>query len=777
MKGRIAQARARASWSDILRWLFLAFGGFLLLASVVAAVLVYREITTALPPLDSIVQYRAPLSTQIFAADGTLVGEFFYEKRYVVPFERIPAVVRNAFIAAEDDQFYQHRGIDLLGIVRALQSNLSAGGRVQGGSTITQQVVKQILLSPQKSYERKLKEILLAIRLERQLTKDQILSLYLNHIYLGGGAYGVAAAAEEYFGKPVEQLSLAEAALLAGLPQAPSRYSPVRHWPRAKARQRYVLERMAAEGMITPAEATLAAKEPLMLQPRKGSFRHAPYYVEHVRRLLEARYGEQGLYQLGLRVYTALDLRLQTLAEEALLKGLRELQSRQKYSPAVRNLSPSEREAFFVEQQRQLQGRPLDPQRSYDAVVIGTQNGPQVRIGEFAGTIVEPPRLRLAVGDVVRVRLHSLPEGADSRSGFRFALDTDSLIQGAAVVMEPTTGDVRALVGGTNFLNSQFNRATQAKRQPGSAFKPLVYAAAFDDRFTPATVVLDAPIAFPDNNGVWAPQNYEHRFFGPTTLREALTFSRNVPTVKLAQQIGIHRLVTFVRSLGISSPLAPNLSLALGAAEVTPLELVAAYSAFANQGMRVEPRFITQIVDPHGELLEAVEPRAKAVLAPETAYIVTSVLQDVITKGTGRRAAAIGRPAAGKTGTTNDMNDAWFIGYTPQLLAGFWVGFDSKRSLGPGETGGRIAAPIWLEFMQGALAGEPVIDFPVPSGIRFVPIDRFTGQRTSPTSRAARIECFRAGTEPKLTDLGSDGSNGEVAAKAAAPESISDSDF
>lgn len=764
-----------------MRWLFLASGTFVLVASIAAGILAYREIVTALPPLDSIVQYRAPMSTQIFAADGTLVGEFFHEKRYVVPFDRIPTVVRNAFLAAEDDQFYEHRGIDLLGIARALRSNLSAGERVQGGSTITQQVVKQILLSPQKSYERKLKEILLAIRLERQLTKDQILSLYLNHIYLGSGAYGVAAAAEEYFGKTVDQLSLAEAALLAGLPQAPSRYSPFRHWPRAKARQQYVLERMVEEGMITPAEALLAAKEPLMLQPRKGSFRHAPYYVEHVRRLLQARYGEKAPYQLGLRVYTALDLRLQTLAEEALLKGLRELQARQKYSPALRNLTAAEWESFFARQQRELQDRPLDPQRSYEAVVIGTHAAPQVRIGEFVGTIVEPSRLRVTPGDVVRVRLQSLPEQAGARSGFRFALDTDSLVQGAAVVMDPATGDVRALVGGTHFLSSQFNRATQAKRQPGSAFKPFVYAAAFDDRFTPASLVLDAPVSFPDKNRIWAPQNYDHRFLGPTTLRDALTFSRNVPTVKVAQQLGIQRLVTFVRSLGIRSPLVPNLSLALGAAEVTPLELVAAYSAFANQGIWVEPRFITQIVDSHGEPLEVMEPRAKAVLSPETAYLVTSVLQDVISRGTGRRAAAIGRPAAGKTGTTNDMNDTWFIGYTPQLLAGFWVGFDSKRSLGAGETGGRTVAPIWLEFMQGALAGEPVLDFPVPPGIRFVPVDRFTGQRTSPTSPTARIDCFRAGTEPRLVDpTGSDSApavNAGFAAPVAAPESASDSDF
>ncbi len=747
------QGRAtQRSWWRTIQWFFFTLGSIGFVATVLAGFLLYREITASLPPMDSLLEYRAPMSTQIFAADGTLVGEFYYEKRQLVPLDEIPAVVRNAFIAAEDDQFYQHPGVDLFGIARALWNNLSGKGRLQGGSTITQQVVKQILLTPQKSYERKIKEILLAVRLERQLSKDQILYLYLNHIYLGSGAYGVAAAAEEYFGKSVSELSLAEAALLAGLPQAPSRYSPFRHWQRAKARQQYVLERMVRVGMVSPAEAILAAREPLALVPKRGNYRHAPYYVEHVRRLLQRRYGEQGLYQLGLRVYTALDLRLQTLAEEALQKGLRDLQARQKYSPALRQLDREEQQRFLAQQREQLAKTPLQPGRSYEALVTAHRPHTEVRIGDLRGKVIEPSQLPVRAGDVIRVRLHSLPGQGEEESGLRFVLDTDSLLQGAAVVMDPTSGDVHALVGGTNFFDSQFNRATQARRQPGSAFKPFVYAAAFDDRFTPASVVLDTPIALPSGNGVWAPQNYDHQFFGPTTLRDALAFSRNVPTVRLAQAIGIQRLVTFARSLGISSPLVPNLSLALGAAEVTPLELVSAYSAFANQGIRAEPRFITQITAADGSVLESVEPRTSAVLAAETAYLVTNVLQDVITRGTGRRAAAIGRPAAGKTGTTNDMNDAWFIGYVPQLLAGFWVGFDSKRSLGPGETGGRVAAPIWLDFMQAALAGEPVLDFPVPKGVRFVPIDRRSGRRTAATSPGAFIECFRAGTEPSFAE-------------------------
>jgi penicillin-binding protein 1A len=635
----------------------------LALGMLAGTALLYSELNAALPEIERLEAYRPPMATQILADDGTIVGELFLEKRYVVPIERIPLHVRQAFIAAEDDQFYAHQGVDPVSIGRALLNNLA--GRVQGGSTITQQVVKQLLLSPRRSYERKIKEMLLATRVEQRLSKDQILFLYLNHIYLGSGAYGVAAAAQEYFGKPVEQLTVAEAALLAGLPQAPSRYSPFKNWPQARARQSYVLKRMATVGFITPAEALLALREPLLFEPRRGNFAAAPHYVEHVRRLLDERYGENALYQMGLRVHTSLNLRMQAAAETALRQGLEEIGKRQKYG----NLDPTQ---------------PL---------------------------------------------------------------------QGAAVVVDPRTGDVKALVGGIDFGSSQFNRATQARRQPGSAFKPLVYAAAFDDRFTPASVIVDEPVSYPDNRKVWSPQNYDHRFYGPITLRQSLTQSRNVPTVKLAQRLGVKRLVTFLRSLGIRSPLQPNLSLALGAAEVTPLELVSAYTPFANQGMRAEPRFITSITDSNGHLIDETPPRLDPVLAPETAFLVTSVLQDVIERGTGRRALGLGRPAAGKTGTTNDMNDAWFIGYTPQLLAGFWVGFDERRALGKSETGGRAAAPIWLQFMKQALAGEPILDFQAPQGISFVPIDPHTGRRVHPGTPGAILECFRRGTEPRWVEV------------------------
>jgi penicillin-binding protein 1A len=762
-----SRTRRTAGFVRTVRNFFVFLCCMLLLAGAAAVGLAYWEITTSLPPVDKLVQYRPPVATQVLADDGTVVGEFYFEKRYLVPIERIPAVVRNAFIAAEDDSFYRHSGVSPISIVRAFVNNAVAGGKVQGGSTITQQVVKSLLLTPKKSYERKVKEIILAERLEHQLSKDQILYLYLNHIYLGSGAYGVAAAAQEYFGKNVENLSLAEAALLAGLPQAPSRYSPFRHWPRAKARQRYVLDRMVDVHFVTAAAAAAAAREPLALASRKGSFIAAPYYVEHVRRLLEDRYGETALYALGLRVQTALNLKMQAAAEEALRDGLKELTTREHYDAAVRHLSVAEAGAFLHSQREAMHEHVLLRDRSYDAVVVSppprpkrrgngapAPRGVSVQIGQFHGVLHEvaeqdggpaPPAYH--PGDVVRVRLADLG-GTDS--AYVFVRDHDVPLQGAFVALDPTNGAVKVLIGGSDFDNSQFNRAVQGARQPGSAFKPLVYAAALDRNFTPASIIVDSPISFWDHNAVWMPHNYEEKFYGPTTLREALTFSRNVVTVKLATRVGVKRLVKYIKQLGLHSHLAPNLSIALGSSEVTLLDLASAYAVFANQGQRTEPRFIMRITDSQGNVIDENLPQTEQVISPETAYMVTSMMESVIDRGTGRRAKEINRPAAGKTGTTNDMNDAWFIGYTPQLLAGLWVGFDEKRTLGKGETGGRVAAPVWAKFMERALENEPILDFPVPTGISFTWINRHSGQRTVPGNPGAFLECFRRGSEPTL---------------------------
>jgi penicillin-binding protein 1A len=772
---RTRPARA-AGFGRTLRNLLLFVVLMLALSAAAAVGLVYWEITANLPPIDKIAQYHPPVATQVLADDGTVIGEFYFEKRYLVPIDGIPAIVRNAFIAAEDDGFYRHGGVDPFSVLRAFINNVAAGGKVQGGSTITQQVVKSLLLTPKKSYERKLKEMVLAMRLERQFSKDEILYLYLNNIYLGSGAYGVAAAAQEYFGKNVQDLTLSEAALLAGLPQAPSRYSPFRHWPRAKARQRYVLERMADVQFITRAQATAAAREPIALAPRKGSFIAAPYYVEHVRRLLEEKYGETALYALGLRVHTAVNLAMQRAAETALRDGLVELSVREHYAAPIRHLEAREVDDFLHGQKAALEGHGPERNRTYEAVITGapSANGKlksapssvRVQVGPFRGMLQvaaatngnRPEVFR--AGDVIRVRLADA-QGNDQT--YQFVRDQEPPVQGAMIALDPTTGDVKALVGGYDFDSSQFNRATQGARQPGSAFKPLVYAAAMDRNFTPATIIVDEPISFQDNNSIWSPHNFENKFFGPTRLREALTFSRNVVTVKLASRIGVKYLVKYIKHLGITSPLPPNLSLALGSSEVTLSELASAYSVFANQGRRAEPRFITKITDSLGNVIDEPAPQVEQVISPETAYLITSMLQSVVQHGTGRRAAALQRPTAGKTGTTNDLNDAWFMGYTPQLLAGVWVGFDEKRSLGHLETGGHVAAPIWLHFMEQALDNEPILDFPVPEGISFVLIDPHTGQRA--LGGGGFLECFKRGTEPRIASA-----QAVTAAAAHAPE-------
>jgi penicillin-binding protein 1A len=656
-----------------LRLLFLVAGVLAALSAVGMTWVVYQDLTLELPSVERLAHYVTPAATRVYADDGTLIGELYLEKRYPVSLDRIPLVVRHAFIAAEDARFYRHPGVDLTAVIRAFLHNWGAGQTMQGGSTISQQVVKYVLLTPEKSYRRKVQEIILALRLERRLSKEEILTLYLNQIYLGSGAYGVEAAAREYFGKHAEDLSLAEAAMLAGLPPAPSRYSPLKNWQQAKVRQRYVLERMMEERYISYAQAMAAWQEVVTLTPPPPSsyFSLAPYFVEYVRLFLERHYGGKASYQLGLQVYTTVNLDHQRAAEKALRDGIDALCQRQQ---------------------------------------CGQEEG------------VRP--------------------------------------EGALVSIDLTSGEVTAMVGGYDFRQSQFNRVTQAKRQPGSAFKPFIYAAALDRGYTPASVVVDAPVSYWDHRRVWSPKNFEKRYYGPTRLREALTFSRNVVTVKVASRIGLKYLTTYIPQLGIRSPLAKNLSLALGTSEVTLLELTNAYGVFATGGTLFEPLLITKITDSQGGLLNEFSRKPQQVISPETAYMVTSMLESVVERGTGKRVQELGRPTAAKTGTSNDFQDAWFVGYTPEVLTGVWVGFDTKRSLGEKETGGRVAAPIWLDFMKHAVANQPIGEFPLPQGIAFSYIDPKTGLRPSP-GRPAMLECFRRGTEPQAI---------AVAAAAAPPQ-------
>ncbi|GAB4281020.1 MAG: PBP1A family penicillin-binding protein [Deferrisomatales bacterium] len=726
------------------------------LAAAFAGLWAWRSVLADLPDVDSLRAYRPPVVTTVWSRDGELMAEFFQQRRKVVSLAALPDRVVRAFLAAEDSHFFQHEGLDWTGILRAAWANLRERRVVQGGSTITQQVAKSLLLSPERSFRRKFREALLAVRIERDLTKQEILHLYLNQIYLGHGAYGVESASEIYFGKSARELNLAEASLLAGLPQAPSRYDPYQHPERALERRRYVLDRMAEEGWITPEEAAAATQAPLDLAGYRNPYPTvSPYFSEHVRRLLEERYGADALLRGGLRVVTAMDSPLQRAARRALRLGLEEVDRRQGYRGPVDHRDPSDPGPF-------AQGPPPEPgDRSLALVVDRRPEGLVVLAGGtrffLSGKSLgwalergEPLEERFRAGDVVLCAFEEGPEGA-----VEARLTQDPLVEGALVCLDPRTGEVLACVGGYDFARSQFNRAVQARRQPGSAIKPLIYAAAVDKGYTPATLIYDSPIVYdsPDLEEKWKPKNYSNRFYGATPLREALVRSRNVVTIKVLKDIGVPYAVDYLRSLGISSPLSPDLSLALGASAVSPLELVSVYGAFAAGGARREPTFLLRVEDRDGRVLEAFAPEeGTRALSPQTAYVLTHMMQAVIREGTGRRARGLHRPAAGKTGTTNDNRDAWFLGFTPERVAGVWVGYDDGRSLGRRETGGRVAAPIWLAFMKEAVASIPQADFPVPPGIEFARVDAETGRLAGPTSVKTFTAAFKKGTVPPPLD-------------------------
>ena len=765
-------------------WIVVSFVGILLLVG--AGSFLYFSYT--LPPVKRIEDYNPPVITKVFSHDGKVIGEFYRERRILVPWEKIPKLLCQAFIAAEDADFYHHKGISYAGIARAILRNLEAGRIIQGGSTITQQVVRSLLLSRKRTLSRKIRELMLAHDLEKHLSKDEILYIYLNQIYLGHGNYGVEAAAEDYFGKSVDELNLAEMALLAGLPQAPERYSPYRYFERAKRRQAYVLKRMVEEGYITQKEAEEAFLTPLHIRPKSNPFLEiAPYFVEQVRVRLKEKYGEDLLYTGGLRIYTSLDVRLQEAAKKALRKGLIALDRRQGFRGPVKVLKKGEIGTFCRQVSEQI-GEDLKEGRVYLGVVTGfSRSGDKtfVRIGEKKGFIpfetmrwarkpnpkVDPAegRIRypweaLKKGYVVKVRVKEiLPDGEAV-----LLLEQEPEVQGAILAMELPTGYVRSMVGGWDFLQSQFNRALQARRQPGSAFKPIVYAAALESGFTPASILIDSPVIYHDvaHKRYWRPKNFKERFYGPVRLRVALAKSINVATIKLAQRVSVSKIIKYARRLGITSPLTHDLSLALGSSEVTLQELVRAYAVFATGGHLIEPIYITRVEDAWGNVLEERKPlplegelREKGeeleeesycprVISAETAYLMTSLLQSVVKEGTGWRAKALGRPCAGKTGTTDEYTDAWFIGFTPELIAGVWVGFDEKKSLGKNETGSRAASPIWVDFMKEALKGVPPREFPVPERIIFVRIDPKTGLLARPTEEGAFFECFKLGTQP-----------------------------
>lgn len=724
-------------------------------------------LTRGLPQVDFLRDEKIPDGTRVYSDDDQLIGQFKVEKGIFVPLKSIPKDLINAVLAAEDSRFYNHKGLDYLGIARALFKDIIAMEIKEGGSTITQQLAKVLFLTPEKTIKRKIKEAVLAIRIEKSLSKDQILEHYLNKIYFGHGAYGVEMASKTYFGKSVQRLTLGESAMLAGLIKTPAMYSPYNNLQNARYSQFRVLKRMEEEGFISKEEVEKAWKQPIYLSSLREKENNVPYFLEYIRQYLETKYGTEMVYKGGLRLYTTLNRRMQVAAVRALQEGLREIDKRRGWRGPITHKEidpkikePRDGEAIF---------RPvvMTPGDIFNATVIKVTSqyaivkarGLKGRIGiedmRWASRRIEGTKVKeiksakasdiLKVGDVVKVRLKMI-KGQEAT----FALEQDPLIEGAIVAIEVPTGFIRAMVGGYDYQRSEFNRAVQARRQPGSAFKPIIYTAAMDYGYTPASIILDEPVTYDETllSPGWSPENYDGKYWGPTRLREALIYSRNVVTVKLLEGMGINPVVDLATRLGLKGPFPHDLTLALGSLSITPLELTAAYGVFANGGKRMDPIAIKYITTSIGELIENNEPRGEEAISPETAFLITSMMEDVVRYGTGWRAKALGRPVAGKTGTTNDYVDAWFLGYTPQLVAGVWVGFDGMESLGRQETGARAASPIWVSFMNEALKDEPPEDFFIPEGITMIDIDPETGLLAQ--SEEAIIEFFKKGTAPRV---------------------------
>jgi len=787
---------SKENWTKerIIRILLLAttvcvVSGFLLFASA------YLYIAGDLPRVNTLADYRPPIITRVLSDEGEVIAEFAKERRIVVPYKRIPQKLVQAFVAAEDSNFFEHSGIDFISILRAAYKNIKAGGIVQGGSTITQQVAKSLLLTPEKKFKRKFKEAILSWRMEKALSKEDILFLYLNQIYLGHRAYGVQAAAENYFDKDIDELTLAECTIIAGLPQAPSRYSPYNHFDRARERQKYVLKRMVADGYISQNEADEALAEELTIRPRLNAhIAQAYYFTEQVRRYLENNYSQEVLETQGLTVYTSMNLGMQHAAQEAVRNNLRDHDKRQGFRGPIGVLTEEEAAEFLAEQTEKMERNPLAAGDLVEAVLVGGDDKElHLKVGANAATIdtetaewagrltlvgaeVEPThnpesrRHKLPLGSLLETRVETIGEDGS----LVLTLEQKPLAQGAIVALDPQTGLVKAMVGGYDFFESQFNRVLQARRLPGSAIKPLIYAAALDKGYTPATVILDTPLIYKEVSEAgletsWKPKNYSQKFYGPTPVRTALAKSHNVITIKILEDIGVRYATNYARKLGITSPLNQDLTFALGSTAITPLELATAYTVFANGGVRITPSYIAKVVDRDGRVLESIDPSdftggiqegqrlinlgQERVISPETAYLVTNLLESVVRHGTGWRAKVLRRPAAGKTGTTNDLKDAWFAGYIPQLVTVSWVGYDQERPLGRHETGSKAAAPAWVDFMQEAIKEIEPAEFPVPDQMEFYPVDPKTGLLTPEDNSDAVVEVFAPGTAPTRYSL------------------------
>ncbi len=741
---------------------------------IIGAVLWYFW-SSNLPYIGSLKDYSPPIITEILSSDGRVIGKFYDEKRIIVNLDQVSKDLLDAIIASEDDRFYEHEGIDYMGILRSFLKNLMATRITGGGSTITQQVTREVLLKDKtQTYKRKAREAMLSLQIEKMFSKERILFLYINQIYLGHGAYGVEAAAQTYFGKRAKDLNLAEGALIAGLYQAPSRYNPISHFERAKERQKYVLQRMVEVGYINEAQRKEALDTRLIFGEKEdNNIKDSRYFAEYIRRYIEKQYGREMLYKGGLKVYTTMDISMQTSAVNALNQGLAELDKREGYRGSIKSLLPDEAEAFKKEAAEKLVQNPPQIGSIIQGVVTNVDNQNlevRVDIGGinallplaemnwarkpdsdviYYNAVVQRPGFVLKKGDVILCRIKE--ESQVTGIKWVVSLEQAPEIQGAVFVMDVRTGKVRAMAGGRDFSVSQFDRATQAKRQTGSAIKPIIYAAALDYGMTPSTVILDTAYVSSMNPGeddVWRPKNYDGDFLGPTLLRNGLIKSMNVITVKILNTIRPQTAIDYARNLGITSELEPNLSLALGSYTMTLKEITTAYSAFANGGSLVEPYFIEKVEDRKGLVLEENQPAVREAIPEDTAYVMTDILEGVINEGTGQRSRVLGRPVAGKTGTTNDLKDAWFIGYSPNLLAGVWVGYDDSKPMSRGETGARAANPIWNYFMAEALKGQPVEAFHAPDSVTFVKIDSESGMLPSSYSKKTVFQAFKKGMEP-----------------------------
>lgn len=876
--------------------------GFMSVAGVALGLVTLSE---SLPQMIKVEDYKPLLVSEVYARGGEKIGEFTREKRILVPYDKMPKKLIQAFIAAEDDTFFEHGGINYLAIMRAFFVNLTSGEKRQGASTITQQVARSLLLSSEKTYIRKVKEILLAYKMEQNLSKEEILYLYLNQIYFGGGAYGVAAAAETYFRKTIDQLTVSEMAILAGLPQAPSAYSPIDHPQKAKARQKYVLNRMATVGHITPQEAEAAINEPITIYLLKEYKEVAPYFVETLRQMLVQALGEKAVLDEGLKIYTSVDYKAQQEATIQVKEGLKIVDKRQGYRGPLRRIdSPEEQQKFLLATRKSLINekspirvikpdgnvqpeRPLEVFHKKDAQGNIISNIPDyvskgqivealvtqlddvlgltyVQFAEGLGLIdiadmnwarkadttvnpdyaprISKPSQALKVGDVIQIKIvgekftserlnkdlaakkKSIATLPNFDEYAKVQLEQDAAVQGALLSLDQNTGDVIAMVGGYEFVRNknEFNRTLQAKRQTGSSFKAIVYAAALDKGFTPATPIQDAPVVYEneaqegqDEPTTWKPHNHEKKFEGDILFRRALIRSLNIPTVKIIENIGVPWAIDYSKRLGVFSPLNPDFTLALGSSSLTLYEMTKVFAQFGRQGKRIRPIVIHKVLNNEGKVVlqnvsldkrfekelgeidAQFEARRKEILAaeaapttanneassgdttdaaaanpddskkfkhpnlffedpdqllsPQTAYVMTSLLSGVVYEegGTAARARALGRPAAGKTGSTSGYFDGWFIGYTAQVATGVWVGFDEERTIGPGEVGGRTALPIWLEYMKTVHKDLPVQDFPVPNGVVFANIDNQTGKLASASSTSVVRQAFIQGTEPK----------------------------